>query len=217
MANILRELFREEGNRHAHGKSFTDELCPDAWFAVDMMCSSTNELPYHKIEDLESEKRKIIFLLESPHIEEFTRDDGPAPANGKTGKFLRSFWKQIFGSKYSDWIIVLVNAVQFQCSLGHSPIDGKIRDAVFRRLMVQDAFKDHLRARVSKIASNEDVIFNACTKGKGRIYAGSKKLNNKECVGLSMTGFNVIDIYHPCSWMYHWKGVKKIVDEELNS
>jgi hypothetical protein len=124
-----------------------------------------------------SVRPKIVVLLESPHIEEFNVSGQPyksAPAWGKTGdRFNNQFIKvlnnniKIILSKYSlqkqTFDVYIVNAIQYQCSLGISPINQGVRNGVFAYLwnLSVNSFCDDLIERLNFI--NPDLLINACT------------------------------------------------------
>lgn len=69
----------------------------------------------------------IVIVLESPHINEFDPITGAAigPAAGKTGVNFKKYFQQLITSsaiyqhvKNKVCHIILLNAVQYQCSLG---------------------------------------------------------------------------------------------------
>ena len=95
-------------------------------------------------------EENIIILLESPHKDEFTRKF-IAPALGETGERLNSYLEpllkrsSIVGSKAK---IFLVNAIQYQCSLGFPT--KCVRNFVFNQLFDEDRFKKDLKGRIDK-------------------------------------------------------------------
>ena len=207
MTNKLQATFREVAC--GYKRDIMDVPCPDKWFDVCQMRNSEGKLPYRDIAELDNGVRKIIIVLESPHVDEFEDENAPCPANGTTGRFLRSFWDKIFGNAYDGYAAVLVNAVQYQCSLGIQPIDGRTRDLVFQTLLDMEFFREDLERRISAIVASGDVILNACTMGMARTI---RKLNNKEMVGQVLNKrWRCLDVYHPSSWMFQWKKVKSVV------
>ena len=59
----------------------------------------------------------VLLILESPHIDEFKGELGPA--KGKTGKNIKQYFNTVDGLKRINGIrpVVLINAIQYQCSL----------------------------------------------------------------------------------------------------
>lgn len=214
MKNMLQAIFINVAKKYGSGPAFSDSFCPDKWFRVHQMRSSTSKLPYQDMinfkEGTLERRQKIVIVLESPHIDEFEPKGHPCPANGKTGRFLRSFWGKIFGDDYNDKDIVLVNAIQYQCSLGFSPIDGLIRDSVFQELLAKPCFACDFRKRVSNVICPGDIVLNACTTGRARIG----KKNNKEMVSevLGSGGWCVINVAHPASWLFQWRKVREAME-----
>jgi hypothetical protein len=103
----------------------------------------------------------IVLVMESPHIDEFIGDWGPA--KGKTGVQIRRHIATIvadLGGQLSE--LILVNAIQHQCSLG-VPTD-RYRDTVFRNLWANGGAADFER-RLTQIYRPGDMLFNCCTEG----------------------------------------------------
>lgn len=127
---------------------------------------------------LQTNNKKFVVLLESPHIDEYLpvgQSYKTAPAWGSTGdRFNSCFIKvlndnlKVISNKFSfsgnqDFDVYLVNAIQYQCSLGLSPLEPQLRDYVFQRLWNQqpNSFLQDLADRLNII--NPDIIVNACT------------------------------------------------------
>lgn len=133
----------------------------------------------HSIEALaESNRRRLILILESPHVDEYRFDRAtgrlvPAgPANGSTGRHIRKYLHRqkmpdpvLWGLRDGDIVgIVLVNAVPFQCSLGVPT--SQFRDAVFSAAWQHPVLgRDYFLARLDSLWRKEDLVINCCTKG----------------------------------------------------
>jgi hypothetical protein len=109
---------------------------------------------------------RVILVMESPHTAEFEKGMPFGPANGPTGVNIRRLLQRVLEkvrpvSENSE--LVLMNAVQYQCSLGELP---KIhRDAVFQKVWSEGA-KEDFRERLQDVFRQGDVVINACTRGK---------------------------------------------------
>lgn len=121
-------------------------------------------------------RNSIVIILESPHKNEYELDqlwDKPNPAMGTTGtklgnnigdliKAVSKTYPQINRGKYQ---IVLMNSIQYQCSLGVTPLDVTVRDFVFSQIWklideIRESFVTRLKSYKPKF------IFNLCTMGK---------------------------------------------------
>ncbi|MDE6408482.1 MAG: hypothetical protein K2K48_05805 [Anaeroplasmataceae bacterium] len=148
----------------------------------------------------------IVIILESPHKNEYDPITRSAlgPAMGKTGEnFKKYFASLIVKSKIYQSIatlhcdIVLVNAIQYQCSLGMSlnnTTNAKSRDDNFNTCFDNNNTND-LKDRLIAIAPIATI--NLCT---AQFRA---KIMNK-CSNFS----NYTDGNHPSSWW--WKTKRKI-------
>jgi hypothetical protein len=143
----------------------------------------------------------LILILESPHINEF--EDGLGPAKGPTGARIRShILDEALGFRgYSDYGLILVNAIQYQCSLGDST--RKHRDRIFRCVW-ENGGKECFIERIKKYFHDGDVIAICCTKGKDRCDVSNelrvlvhKAIKEEEV--LVKVG-KVLRKTHPASW-----------------
>lgn len=101
----------------------------------------------------------VVLVMESPHIDEFIGDWGPA--KGKTGVQIRKHIASIvagLGGQLSE--LILVNAIQYQCSLGVAT--RHYRDTVFRTLWANGGASDFER-RLTQVYRPGDMLFNCCT------------------------------------------------------
>ncbi|WP_422767520.1 hypothetical protein ACOX9X_07095 [Photobacterium leiognathi subsp. mandapamensis] len=140
-----------------------------------------------------STRPKIIFILESPHVHEYT--DVPLPARKMTGNMIRRLFPQfILDNLESEYEVLLMNAIQYQCSLGVDT--AAFRDDVFRDAW-SDFGKSDFEKRLKYYYKDCDLIVNSCTKGAKKPYL-------RELVESSI--FNALNkssdykISHPSSW-----------------
>lgn len=136
---------------------------------------SKERLPFAKLgnEKLES---VMAIILESPHTDEFELKDGKlkaiGPAQGKTGiRFKEKFEDILKGSdiyqniKEGIYPIVILNAIQFQCSCGNNLQvykNKKARDKNWVACFKSECLND-LKLRLQ--ALQPCAIINLCTKG----------------------------------------------------
>ncbi|MCR4661600.1 MAG: hypothetical protein K5765_06330 [Clostridia bacterium] len=109
-----------------------------------------------------SNKKRIIILLESPHINEFNRNL-IAPALGTTGEKLHLYLHKLLYNNgllnETEYCIFLVNAIAYQTSLGFATTI--YRDKIFRDLWEKNSIKNSLIRRINRI--NPSIIINAST------------------------------------------------------
>ena len=116
----------------------------------------------------------LVVILESPHIDEFKSkakdrlENKYRPANGVTGKKFKENFATIINNEHSsklmknNYIVHIVNSIQYQCSLGIKPI--YFRDYVWLTLWKQENIRKSFRDRINTI--NPIIIINCCTQGK---------------------------------------------------
>ncbi len=135
-----------------------------------------------KIKSCDHEYKTIVIVLESPHTKEYADTEFINPALGDTGKNLHNYFKNVFNSdaiaidKQYNYRIILMNSIQFQCSLG---LPTKyFRDHVWLNLWINEGFKEDFVERLKDC--QPDIIFNFCTRGD---HSGEYKLYPKDLDG----------------------------------
>lgn len=147
-------------------KPIETRLCPDQYVGlIDAFANDTSEFPNRDpIAERPDGISCVIMILESPHIYEFSNELGPA--KGKTGSLIRTKILEVEGlSEYSEYGLILMNAVQNQCSLGYPT--NYYRDDIFLAAWENGAKEDFIR-RLNEAFRPGDVIINCCTKGNNK-------------------------------------------------
>ncbi|WP_140844452.1 hypothetical protein [Variovorax guangxiensis] len=135
----------------------------------------------------------LIVVLESPHLKEFEGD--PGPAKGPTGTSLARYLREVIGLQATiDLPVILMNAVQHQCSLG-KPTEQS-RDKVFHAAW-SDAGRACFQQRLLGVYQGGDLVACLCTKGNKRpwlrpLVAGAIQDSLPLATFVSRT--------HPASW-----------------
>lgn len=142
-------------------------------------------------------KSPIVVVLESPHTDEFNSNGtAKGPAQGKTGDRFDKYFEQLLKqSSISNIIgetphmVVFVNSVQYQCSLGKQPLKGKNRRECNEnwRLCFKSGCDGDLVNRLN--ALNPIAVINLCTVDL------KKDVEQKVCNFKNYTSGN-----HPASW-----------------
>ena len=177
-------------NKHINFvKKIEYRTCPDIlvgndkefWFSKKERIKHKNELNiFDSLKTRKKDELIIVIILESPHISEFStkREDDffddkilANPALGKTGNNLQKYFthnnlnnlieKSIHDlHKYKKYKVILMNSIQYQCSLGCNP--KKYRDHNWIQYWFSQGKEEFLeRLQIY----NPDIIFNLCTKG----------------------------------------------------
>lgn len=150
-------------------------------------CKRKQDINRLKIKEGLNDKKTIAIILESPHKEEYNNENfKPAPALGTTGTNLSNYFQEIINSvenlEDGEYRIILMNAIQYQCSLGLPT--NKYRDKMFLKLWLEEEFEIDFISRLEKY--NPDVILNFCTKGNHKedsdLVTGSKTVINKKYI-----------------------------------
>lgn len=174
-------------------KSIELRLCPDQY--VGKIKDFNNDFPVRKsAHERPKDTRCLIMILESPHIKEFKGE--PGPAQGNTGGLIRKHILEVEGlSAYSDYGLILINAIQNQCSLGYPT--AFYRDQVFIHAWEKGAREDFVN-RLYNIYQDGDLILNCCTKGSGKVK--KQELRRLVQVSIPIKMKPVFRRTHPVSW-----------------
>lgn len=115
----------------------------------------------------------IAVVLESPHKSEYNARIPLGPARGTTGRLFDSEFQRLFSNSVwsshffnATYDVILLNGVQFQCSLGHSLnniINRQTRDNNWLDIFNNYGGNVDIVNRLN--ALNPALIINLCTKG----------------------------------------------------
>lgn len=182
----------------------TSSRCADQWVG-DVELKSTG-FQYLSASDNKFSRRKnlddmpttmpinrLIIVLESPHVDEFEFCDNfqahsaIGPANGKTGVNIRNFLQNAtqefsalnFAELNDRFALILMNSIQYQCSLGNqlnNTPSRRNRDMVFRACWVRA--KQDFCERLSRYLTERTLVINACVKGQNKGGYGGRWLRD---------------------------------------
>lgn len=183
--------------------------CPDQYVGLVRSFLPGADFPERVCRLVRERKPCFLMVLESPHRAEFRRkrvgnciDDDLGPAYGATGKSItRHLSKVLDMEKFPEYGLVLINAVQYQCSRATRPLNVKLRDASFTRIWSQGGREDFIR-RLSAIHRPGDVVINSCTKGDFKVE--SDELRHLVQVAIESAKLpgrtEILRSFHPASW-----------------
>ncbi|WP_154659454.1 hypothetical protein [Arenimonas composti] len=148
--------------------------CPDLWIG---QLSCVGDRNYCREDSpFAATDRRLILILESPHKMEYPTCGGgrskvaDGPARGPTGVRLRNGFDRLirrhgeFESLPGATSVILMNAIQFPCSLFENT--SRHRDRVFEDCW-NDGAREEFADRLDNYARHDAVIVNACTRGTG--------------------------------------------------
>jgi len=120
------------------GRSFEKRICPDQYLGSLNEIIGNNIFPTRESVIRRPNNPCLIMVLESPHVEEFKGE--PGPAKGRTGEMIRKHLPEAIDlSGVEGMGLVLLNAVQYQCSLKNT---SEFRDRIFRAVWSQGGKED---------------------------------------------------------------------------
>lgn len=176
-------------------QNYKSQKCDDQAFGV-ISNFANNSFDRRSVAELQDGGRKLIMILESPHKDEFPEEEAPIPANGTTGENIKRYLLEVEGlSEYADSKLIVMNAIQYQCSLGCDT--KRYRDEIFRACWNRGGKEDFI-SRLREAYRNNDVILNCCTKGDSE----GDDLRDMVCLALreSFPDATILGRTHPSSW-----------------
>lgn len=185
------------------GRPVETRACPDQFLGLvrelTTLHSFSKRVPAHQRPDHSC----VLLVLESPHVEEFIGE--PGPAKGATGGMIRQYLAAVLGRPHiQDHGLLLVNAIQYQCSLG---TNTKVyRDRIFRAVWANGGKSDFCNRIITRFRPG-DVLVNCCTKGND--FEVFDPLRNLVEAALHEAIPNVVSLRrtHPASWFdAKWRG-----------
>lgn len=194
--------FSEIATRHLNSNqiSFEERCCPDQFVGVISDIEDKGDFTC-RLTALERPTNVpcVLLVLESPHKDEF--GESPGPAKGRTGKNIIRYLRQ--APKFRDkdnFGLVLLNAVQFQCSLGKRT--SVYRDAVFRDVWKEGGRAD-FESRLETLYRAGDYVANCCTLGNSKKVADHLRIIVHEAlISRLPDDTTVLRRNHPSSWHF---------------
>lgn len=186
------------------GHSFDGRACPDQYLGPLSAIIGKPQFPFRVTAEQRTRQPCLVMILESPHIDEFIGD--PGPAKGFTGDMIRNFLHEAINLQDVDGFgLVLINAIQHQCSLGISTAEH--RDKIFRSVWAQGG-QENFVARLRSVLRSGDVVMNCCTKGNDFELNTPLRSLVEASMRLHFPEVQTIRRMHPASWRTKsWRGV----------
>jgi hypothetical protein len=212
-----------------NGKNLYDIECPDIYAGeiddgvmTDIFFNpSDRKNKQHLLPpDRNSSFKTIVIILESPHLDEYKDHSFINPALGTTGENLQNYFEKLINAlaisehdlKNGQYRIILMESIQYQCSLGIKPLNKNIRNLVFSEIWNLQNKNGEFPTKndfISRLASYmPDVILNLCT-------TPSNNLVQKE-IEQYRNKYPSVKLYigcHPSSWHRYDKEKNTYTDE----
>lgn len=201
-----------KNNKWQQGGSYSPNLCLDKYVGDIVSCDSGfqfigDDFKYENIG--KALQPSLIIILESPHIDEFDNDKREiGPAHGKTGSNIRNLFhcatRKILVKSGIKYRLILINAVQYQCSLGlGSRANLSQKDDVFdscweHKFIGRSDFLNRLNPFIS-IESDKSIIINCCTKSSNKSKA-ERKQKVSEAIREVVGSKTFYELSHPSAW-----------------
>lgn len=171
-------------------------ICPDQYVGEIGSLLNDTMLPSERSSIADRpDKPAVLLVLESPHTEEFK--DSIGPAKGATGRNIARY----LGidpelQSMLDAPLILMNAVQYQCSLG---VNTSInRDEVFKAVWKHG--EANFKQRLQEIYRVGDIIVCACTKGNRRTGPSELRQLVHKAIVDCFPEATILRRTHPAKW-----------------
>lgn len=186
------------------GHSFDVRACPDQYLGPLSDAVGKPQFPLRVAAQERTGNPCLVMVLESPHVDEFFGDFGPA--KGFTGDMIRNFLHEVINLQDVDGFgLLLINAIQHQCSLGTSTSEH--RDKIFRAVWTQGGQKNFV-SRLRSVLRPGDVVMNCCTKGNDFELNTPLRSLVEASIRTHFPNVQTIRRMHPASWRTKsWRGV----------
>jgi hypothetical protein len=173
-----------------------ERRCPDQYIGRLGDLASTTAITYRSGAESRLDGRGLLVVLESPHIAEFA--DEPGPARGTTGSNIAKYLCEIAPTGVSlDLPVLLINAVQFQCSLGYPT--KRYRDSIFSAVWTQGGRADFV-GRLRRVFRPQDLVLCCCTKGASRKPASQLRQLVYQAISEALPEVICLRRTHPAGW-----------------
>lgn len=185
------------------GRPFESRACPDHYLGPLTSLIGQSDFLHRLSSSQRINAPCLIMVLESPHVDEFSGE--PGPAKGFTGEMIRKYLPDALDlSAIAPMGLILMNAIQYQCSLGSTTT--VYRDRIFRAVWSHGGQEDFLR-RFQTTVLPRDIVMNCCTKGNDfEIYPPLRNLV-EAAIRSIRPEFQAIRRMHPASWRDpSWRG-----------
>lgn len=189
--------------------SFETRPCPDQYIGRISEIETAGGILTREPASRRPAENCLVLVLESPHIHEFTGE--PGPAKGTTGEYIAAFLRQVPGIQATDHRpVILVNAIQYQCSLGQPT--ARYRDRVFTAAW-RDGGRTNFMRRLDFVYRSGDTVVCCCTKGNAKDRANQLRQLVYEAIKEAVPRALVLRRTHPVGWnigrnrLYEWDPV----------
>ena len=185
-----------------YGRQPEDRVCPDQYVGRLYQVINQANFPVRLAVNERPGSPCLIMVMESPHRDEFIGNLGPA--KGDTGKYLRlHLTAAIDCIARQDMGLILVNSIQYQCSLGEST--KLYRDKIFHAVWGNGG-REEFMGRLRSTFEPGDSLMNCCTKGDNfRVHSSLRHLVEK-AIRETLTDVKSIRRMHPSSW---WRPIRR--------
>lgn len=178
------------------GNPLEKRSCPDQYLGTLNEIIERTSFPLRVAATERLTQPCVVMVLESPHVDEFIGT--PGPAKGFTGDMIRNHLpKALRGLNLDGFGLVLINAIQHQCSLGTDT--SLYRDLIFRAVWAGGG-QENFCSRLQSIVRPGDLLMNCCTKGNDFETNVPLRSLVEASIRNALPSITSIRRMHPASW-----------------
>lgn len=184
-------------------------VCPDQYVGRVLEIEAAGGIVLRSSASCRPDENALLLVLESPHIQEFKEQ--PAPAQGKTGISIAKFLRKVPGlDATTGYPVILINAIQYQCSLGMPT--ARFRDKVFVAVWKAGGEQDFV-ARLEALCRPGDMVVCCCTKGNSNDRTAQLRQIVYGAIHDTIPTALILRRTHPAGWnvrknrIYEWSAV----------
>lgn len=184
-----------------YGRQPELRLCPDQYVGRLSQVINQADFPVRLAVNERPDSPCLIMVMESPHTHEFNEPvEGPGPAKGDTGKYLRLHLTDAIDCTGRQAVgLILVNPIQYQCSLGEST--ELYRDKVFHAVWANGGRQEFMDRLLSTFEPG-DILMNCCTWGTNGESGAPLRHLVEDAIREALPVVDSIKRTHPFSWKY---------------
>jgi hypothetical protein len=172
-------------------------ICPDQYVGLLSKVIGQPSFPFRALATSKSRPSCLLLILESPHLDEFIGD--PGPSKGFTGKMIRQHLQTTVGiSDPTSMGLVLINAIQYQCSLGDINL---YRDKIFRAAWDSGGQENFIQRLLATYRAG-DILMNCCTRGNDSNTHIPLRNLVESAIQTALPGLQSMKRTHPSSWRH---------------
>ena len=202
---IAKEVTESKGDNIDDFEYYSYYKCPDQYVGKIKNVIKKKRFWRKNINKFDCSDPIFVLLQESPHQDEYEYDEDVSkrvpigPSNGGTGVKIWKCLRKKLGElgedygKYKDFSLILMNPIQYQCSLGRETKHYRTR--MFRKIFSKDDLGERI-LEICKISTTVVILPAPTSAVKQKIEEFLNELKAKNIENLKILPL----VSHPSTW-----------------